>query len=75
VLPATVGGTVTTAGFSPDGKSIVTVVDFGGTGAVQVWNADLANPSPSVIAQIAKQRITRQLTPAERSTDLAGISG
>jgi hypothetical protein len=42
---------------------------------VQVWNAELADPSPSVIARIAKQRITRQLTPADRSTYLAGISG
>jgi WD40 repeat protein len=75
VLPATSGGTVSTAGFSPDGKSIITVVDVEGTGGVQVWNADLANPSPSVIAKIAKERITRQLTRAERSTYLSGISG
>lgn len=73
VLPATSGGTVSSAGFSPDGKSIVTVVDSEGTGAVQVWNAELANPSPSVIARIARQRITRPLTPAERTTYLAGI--
>jgi WD40 repeat protein len=75
LLPATSGGTVSQAGFSLNGKSIVTVVNFEGTGAVQVWNAKLANPSPSVIAQIAGQRITRQLTPAERSTYLVGISG
>jgi WD40 repeat protein len=73
VLPAVSGGTVNSAGFSPDGKSIVTVVDSEGTGAVQVWNAELANPSTSVIAGIAKQRITRQLTAAERATYLAGI--
>jgi WD40 repeat protein len=72
ILPATSGGTVSTAGFSPDGKSIVTVVDSEGTGAVQVWNAELANPSPSVLAKIAGQRITRQFTPAERNTYLAG---
>jgi len=73
VLPATSTGTVSTVGFSPDGKSIVTVVDSGGTGAVQVWNAELASPSFSVIARVAEQRITRQLTPAERATYLAGI--
>lgn len=75
VLPATSGRTVSTAGFSPDGNSIITAVDVRGTGAVQVWNAELADPSPLVIARIAKQRITRQLTPAERRTYLAGIIG
>ena len=75
VLPVTSGGTVSSAGFSPDGKSIITVVDVRGTGAVQVWNAELTNPSPSVIARIAEERITRQFTPAERKTYLAGISG
>ena len=64
---------MSSAGFSFDGKSIITVVDAEGTGGVQVWNAELANPSTSVIAQIAGQRITRQLTAAERSTYLAGI--
>jgi WD40 repeat protein len=73
VLPATTGGTVSSAGFSFDGNSIITVVDSEGTGAVQVWNAELANPSSSVIAQIAGQRVTGQLTPAERTTYLAGI--
>lgn len=73
VLPATNAGTVSTAGFSPDGKSIVTVVDAEGSGGVQIWNAELANPAASVIARIARQRVTRQLTPAERTTYLAGI--
>jgi WD40 repeat protein len=75
VLPATSGRTVSTVGFSPDGRSIVTAVDVRGTGAVQVWKAELANPSPSKIAHIAEERITRQLTPAERRTYLAGIVG
>ncbi|HEX6528127.1 MAG TPA: hypothetical protein VF070_50095, partial [Streptosporangiaceae bacterium] len=74
-LPATITGNVSSAGFSPDGKSIITVVDAEGTGEVQVWNAELANPSTSVIERIANGRITRQLSPAERSTYLAGISG
>jgi WD40 repeat protein len=74
-LAATSGGTVSSAGFSFDGKSILTVVDSEGTGDVQVWNAELADPSPSDIARIAKQRTTRQLTPAERSTYLADIGG
>ena len=75
VLPATSGRTVSSAGFSLDGRSIITAVDVRGTGAVQIWNAELANPSPSVIAQIAEQRITRPLTPAERRTYLVGIVG
>ena len=75
VLPAANTGTVSSAGFSPDGKSIITVVDAEGTGWVQVWNAELANPSTSVIERIANGRTTRQLTPAERSTYLAGITG
>lgn len=72
-LPATISGTVATAGFSPDGKNIITVADSEGTGGVQIWTAELANTSPSVIERIAEQRITRQLTPAERSAYLAGL--
>jgi WD40 repeat protein len=74
-LPATSTGAASSVGFSPDGKSIITAVNAEGTGAVQVWNAELANPSISVIERIANGRTTRQLGPAERSTYLAGISG
>jgi WD40 repeat protein len=74
VLPATTTGIVT-AGFSPDSKWIVTAIAARGAGGVQVWNSELANPSPQAIERIAEQRVTRQLTPAERSTYLAGISG
>jgi WD40 repeat protein len=75
VLPATNAGHVSSAGFSPDGESIITSVDAEGTGAVQIWNSELANPSASVIKRIAERRVTRQLTPAERRTYLSGISG
>jgi WD40 repeat protein len=75
VLPATTTGIVSWAGFSPDGKNIATVVYANGAGGVEVWNSELANPSLSTIERIAEQRVTRQLTPAERSTYLAGISG
>lgn len=74
MLPATTAGTVA-AGFSPDSKWIVTDIATRGAGDVQVWNSELANPSPQAIERIAEQRVTRQLTPAERSTYLAGISG
>lgn len=74
VLPATTTGTVT-ARFSPDSKWIVTAIAAHGAGGVQVWNSELANPLPEAIERIAEQRVTRQLTPAERSTYLAGISG
>ena len=75
VLAATTDGVVNWAGFSPDGKSIVTALEAGGASGVEVWNSELANPSPSAIERIAEQRVTRGLTPAERSTYLAGISG
>ena len=74
VLPAANAGHVSSAGFSPDGKSIITSVDAEGTGAVEIWNSELANPSASVIKRIAERRVTRQLTPAERRTYLSGIS-
>jgi len=72
VLSATSRGTVSSAGFSLDGKSIITVVDNEGTGGIQIWNAELANPSPAVIEHIANERVTRQLTAAERRTYLTG---
>jgi WD40 repeat protein len=73
VLPATNTGTVSSAGFSPDGSNIITVVDAEGTGEVQVWNSELANPSISAIEHIAEERVTGQLTPAERTAYLEGI--
>lgn len=73
-------GSVNSASFSPDGKTIVTAfgaegVSGGVTGGVRIWSAELATPSLTALERIAQQRITRQLTPAERSTYLVGVSG
>jgi WD40 repeat protein len=73
-LPAAIQGGVNFAGFSPDGKSIITTVDAGYTGCVEIWNDDLANPSLSAVEQAAGQRITRTLTPAEQREYLSDIS-
>jgi WD40 repeat protein len=75
-LPALSDGLVESAGFSPDGKSIaVTVLSIDGTSGVQVWSSALSNSSLSAIEKVAEQRVTRRLTPAERSEYLAGASG
>ena len=74
-LPATSIGTVNSAAFGPNGNSIVTAIEAEGTGAVQVWSPDLANPSLSALERIARERITRQLMPYERQRYLTGISG
>jgi WD40 repeat protein len=74
-LPAAIEGGVVFAAFSSDGKSIVTTVDAGYNGCVQVWSAALATPSLQAIEQTAKQRITRTLTPAEQREYLSGSAG
>jgi WD40 repeat protein len=74
-LPAAIEGGVVYAAFSSDGKSIVTTVDAGYTGCVQVWSSALATPSLQAIEQTAEQRITRKLTPAEQLEYLSGIVG
>jgi WD40 repeat protein len=66
VLPATTEGFVAFAGFSPDGKSIVATIDSGNTGFVEVWNAELATASLPALEQLANERVTDQLTPAQR---------
>ena len=72
-LQATYAGAVMDAAFSPDGKSIVAAIDAGYFGDVQVWNSELTTPSLPALEELAKQRITRQFTQAERSTYLEGI--
>jgi WD40 repeat protein len=66
VLQATSVGVVQYADFSPDGNSIVAAINAGNTGCVQVWNAELATTSLKKLRQIASQRVTQQLTPAQR---------
>ena len=75
VLPAANAGAVTSAAFSPDGKSIVTAFNTDGTGGVRIWSSELTTPSLTALERLAEQRITRQLTPAERQEYLTGISG
>jgi WD40 repeat protein len=75
VLSAASAGTVSSAAFSPDGKTIVTAIDAGDVGGVQIWNSELATPSLPALERLAEQRITRKLTAAERKEYLTGISG
>ena len=75
VLQATSVGTVTGAQFSPDGKSIVAAIDGGNTGSIQVWNAELANPSIKDLEHLAEQRVTERLTPAQQQQYLNGTGG
>ena len=56
------------AAFSPDGKEIVTASD---DGTARIWSTGLAGPLQA-IKRIAEMRVTRQLTPSERKTYLAG---
>ncbi len=57
------------AAFSPDGKEIVTADD---DGTARIWSSELAG-TVRAIMRIAHERVTRQLTPSERKTYLAGI--
>ena len=72
---ATASGNVTGAAFSPDGRSIVTSVDDGNTGSVQVWNSELTTPSLQKLEQIAGGRIATTLTPAQLQGYLTGAGG
>jgi WD40 repeat protein len=66
VLQATTAGVVTDADFSPDGNSIVATISAASTGCIQVWNAELGTTSLSQLEKLARQRVTQQLTPAQR---------
>ena len=68
-------GEVNGAEFGPDGKSIVTAWDADGTGGVLIWSSELATTSLPALENLAKHRITRTFTAAERKQYLTGISG
>jgi WD40 repeat protein/DNA-binding SARP family transcriptional activator len=59
---------VNNVAFTPDGKSVATL-DFDGT--IRVWDACTDCENASALLALANQRVTRQLTPAERRTFLA----
>jgi WD40 repeat protein len=75
VLKGAEVGEVNSAAFSPDGKSIVTTWDGDGTGGVRIWSSDLVTTSLQTLENLAKHRITRTFTAAERKQYLTGISG
>jgi len=58
---------VNNVAFTPDGKSVATL-DFNGT--IRIWDACTDCENASALLALAKQRVTRQLTPAERRTFL-----
>jgi WD40 repeat protein len=58
---------VNNVAFSPDGKSAATL-DFDGT--IRIWDACTDCQNPTALLALAKQRVTRPLTPAERRTFL-----
>jgi WD40 repeat protein len=58
---------VNNVAFSTDGKSVATL-DFDGT--IRIWDACTDCQNPTALLALAKQRVTRQLTPAERRTFL-----
>jgi WD40 repeat protein/DNA-binding SARP family transcriptional activator len=53
--------------FSPNSKTIATL-DYAGT--IRIWDACTDCENPTALLALAKQRVTRQLTPAERRTFL-----
>ena len=75
VIQATSAGAVTDAGFSPDGTSIVAVVNAVNTGEIQIWNAELATSSLPALERIARQRVGDKLTAAQQQQYLSGASG
>lgn len=56
-------GPVNNVAFSPDGRSIATI-DF--NGVIRIWDACTDCRDPAALVATAEQRVTRQLTPAER---------
>jgi len=75
VAHATGSGTASDAVFSPDGNSIAASIETGNTGCVEVWNAELATPSLTQLEQIASQRVSGKLTPAQQQQYLNGLGG
>jgi WD40 repeat protein len=64
------GNSLSDCQFSPDGREVVSGGDDGQT---RVFSTELAGPLAQ-LEQIARQRVTRQLTAAERRTYLSGTS-
>jgi WD40 repeat protein len=54
--------------FSPDGKLVVTA---SADGTARIWSCALCGPLES-IERIARARLTRRLTPAERKKYVGG---
>ena len=75
VLEGAKVGEVNSAAFAPDGRSIVTAWDADGTGGVRIWSSELATTSLLALENLAKHRIIRTFTAAERKQYLTGISG
>jgi WD40 repeat protein len=73
VLQATTTGGVAYADFSPDGNSIIASVNAMNIGFIQIWNAELATTSLPKLEQIARQRVTQQLTSAQRQEYMPGF--
>lgn len=61
---------LTTVAFSPDGQRIVTA-DTQGT--IRIWDACTDCENPSALLALGRRSVTRQLTPLERATFLAGF--
>ena len=61
-------GRPASAVFSPDGQEVVSA---GFDGLVETWSTELAQPLSAVVG-VARTRVTRALTPAERATFLGG---
>jgi WD40 repeat protein len=61
---------LTRVAFSSDGQRIVTA-DTQGT--IRIWDACTACENPSALIAIGQSSVTRQLTPLERATFLAGF--
>jgi WD40 repeat protein len=60
-------GPVDAVAFGPTGNRIATL-DYAGT--IRLWDACTDCENPTALLALAKQRVTRQLTPAERQTFL-----
>jgi WD40 repeat protein len=63
-------GTVNSAAFSPDGKSIVTTFAVADTGGVRIWSSQLATSSLRALKRLARLRIAQNGTPR-----LSGLLG
>jgi WD40 repeat protein len=62
-------GPVTSVAFSSDGTRIVT---GDALGTIRIWDACTACTNARELLSLGGSRVTRQLTPLERSTYLAG---